>query len=52
VQEQFPLTEEYMIGLRKYGEEVITILKDNLEDTGLSYKPPTLPALGDISTRR
>jgi hypothetical protein len=47
VQKKFPWIEQYMTGLRKNGEEVIDILKDKLEATGLNYKPPTLPTVDD-----
>lgn len=45
VQARYPVVEEYREALRDYGDQVIRVLQDRLEDQSLDYSPPKLPAL-------
>ncbi len=42
---QYPIVDDYREALRAYGDQVIKILQDHLEDESLNYTPPRLPPL-------
>ena len=44
----YPVVNEYRETLRSYGDHVITVLQEHLEDENLTFSPPTLPALPEL----
>ncbi len=49
LQLQYPVVDEYREALRKYGDQVIKVLQDHLEDESLDYTPPQLGTLPGLS---
>lgn len=45
----YPVVDEYREALRDYGDQVIELLQDHLEDKSLPCVPPQLPALPVLS---
>jgi hypothetical protein len=49
LQALYPVVDEYREALRRYGDQVIAVLQDHLEDSHLDFTPPLLPELPALS---
>ena len=45
LEDRYPVVNEYREVLRAYGDEVIELLQEHLEDSSLAYERPELPQL-------
>jgi hypothetical protein len=48
LEQRYPVVNDYREALRGYGDQVISLLQDHLEDATLRFSRPELPKLPDV----